>query len=88
VKLTTWQRPSRTYRNQSDASRRARGAGVQTGVITTCGGNSEAFGGGTRLTLWTNIGRRLSPWVRRVAHVFRMVWIAFSANSIGRWFGP
>jgi len=49
----------------------------------------EAFGGGTRLTLWTNIGHRfIAMGAGRVAHLFRCSGSPSQRNSIGRIVGP
>jgi hypothetical protein len=50
----------------------------------------EAFGGGTRLTLWHNIDRRYISMGRRRAGTFvSTFWIAFSRETpIGRMVGP
>ena len=39
----------------------------------------ERLGGGTRLTLWTNIGRRYIAWVRLGGACASMSWTTFSA---------
>ncbi len=42
----------------------------------------EAFGGGTRLTLWHNIDRRFISWgAAGLAHLLSMFWIGFSPVS-------
>ncbi len=40
----------------------------------------EAFGGGTRLTLWHSIDRRFISWGAAGGTFVSMFWIAFSAE--------
>ncbi|HEV3480728.1 MAG TPA: hypothetical protein VGR97_00215 [Candidatus Acidoferrales bacterium] len=49
----------------------------------------EAFGGGTRLTLWTNIGRRFISMGAAGWHIcFDVLDRLLSGNPIGRFVGP
>ena len=58
-------------------------------MASICGGNSKPSGGGTRLTLWTNIGRRFISMGAAGWHIcFDVLDHLLSGTPIGRIVGP
>ena len=89
VKLTTvGSAHAARFRNSSEASRRSRGARVQLGGFDMRW-QLEALGGGTRLTLWTDIGHRFIAMGAAGWHIcFDVLDHLLSGTPIGRIAGP
>ena len=60
-----------------------------SGVTSICGGNSKHSDGGTRLTLWTNIGHRFIAMGAAGWHIcFDVLDQLLTGTPIGRIVGP